>query len=110
MHPFAANSRTPRVAGEKAGGAGAPDAMTLRAGSVTLFSLNPLEIVIFHSPGCGSVREVVYSPRFGVGLTVAFAVRPLVVLAWTLGCNPVSSVTPCWRTENVKFNGLPATA
>src|SRR5215467_837660 len=110
MHPLLANSRTPRVAGEKAGGTGAPDAMTLRAGSLTLLSLNPLAIVIVHSPGCGRVKEVVYSPRFEVGFTAAFAWSPLVVVAWIFGCSPGSSVTPCCRTENVKFNGLPATA
>src|SRR5689334_5476903 len=110
MHPLLANSRTPRVAGEKGGGAGAPDAITLSAGSLTLLSLNPLAIVIVHSPACGRVKEVVYSPRLEVGLTPAFACSPLVVVACTFGCRPGSRVTPCCRTENVKFNGLPATA
>src|SRR4051794_22301819 len=108
MHPLLANSRTPRVVGEKGAGAAEPATIIFRAGRLTLLSLNPLEILIVHSPACGSVNEVVYSPRFAVGLTPAFAISPLVVVAWTFGCRPASRVTPCWRTENVRAIGLPA--
>ena len=70
------------ASGRRGTGQGLPRlAMTLSAGSVTLLSLNPLEIFIVHSPDCGRVNEVVYSPRFAVGLTPAFAISPLVVVA-----------------------------
>src|SRR3954471_4111553 len=110
MQPLVANSRTPRVGGEKGAGVAEPAAMTLSAGSVTLLSLNPLEILTVHSPDSGSVNEVVYSPRFAVGFTPDFTISPPLAVAWTFGCNPASKVTPCWRIENVRFSGLPATA
>src|SRR5262249_42529667 len=110
LQPFAANKRNPFVAGEKGMGAGLPAATTFRLGNVVALELNPLVTVIAHSPGSGSVSAAAYSPRFAPGLAVALATSPLVAVARTVGCNPVSGVCPCWRTVNTRFSGLPATA
>ncbi len=84
--------------------------MTFRAGSVTLLSLKPLEILIVHSPDCGSVNEVVYSPRFAGWLDAGFRHQSAGRRGLDFRLQSGEQGTPCWRTENVRFSGLPATA
>src|SRR5206468_6069150 len=110
MHPLLVNRRNPRVGGANGTGAGAPGAMTFKAGSVTLLSLKPLAIVMVHWPCCGSVKAAVYSPRPAAGTTLALDVSPVAVVARIVGCSPGSKVTPCCRTAKVRFTGFPATA
>ena len=110
MHPLLVNRRNPRVGGANGTGAGAPGAMTFKAGSVTLLSLKPLAIVMVHWPCCGSVKAAVYSPRPAAGTTLALDVSPVAVVARIVGCSPGSRVIPCCRTAKVRFTGFPATA
>src|SRR5438034_5879624 len=110
MHPLLVKRRNPRVGGENGAGAGAPGAMTFKAGSATLLSFKPHAIVMVHSPCCGSVKAAVYSPWPAAGTTLALDVSPVAVVARIVGCSPGSKVTSCCRTANVRFTGFPATA
>src|SRR5437879_10564215 len=110
MQPLLVNRRNRRVGGANGAGAGAPGAMTFKAGSVILLSLKPLAIVMVHSPCCGSVKAAVYSLGPAAGTTLPLDVSPAAVVARIVGWSPGSKVTPCCRTPKVRFTVFPATA
>src|ERR1051326_462457 len=108
MQPFVWKRRTPFVAGENAVGSGLLEAMTFNTGNVVELLLNPLAIVIDHSPGCVNGTTAVYSPLFPAGFALAVMTRPPVDVARTVGCSPSSNVFPCCLTAKVNSTGFPA--